>query len=103
MREPQSMSEGSVMPPYPILLEQDLDTTNTAAKINAMITLGVPYEKGYAAQANQDLMKQAQEISANLATENIKVAPNKEIIALIAYLQHLGKDISKSTNTPLNR
>lgn len=103
MREPQSMSEGSVMPPYPHLLEQDIDTSMTAAKINAMITLGVPYEKGYAAQANQDLLAQGQGISDNLKNDSIRVAPTKEIVALIAYLQRLGKDISNSNGTGVNR
>ena len=42
-REPSSMSEGSIMPAYPFLLEQDLDISNTEAKIRAMQTLGVPY------------------------------------------------------------
>jgi cytochrome c oxidase cbb3-type subunit I/II len=40
-------------------------------------------------------MSQAQQISAGLKTAGIDVAPDKEIIALIAYLQRLGTDISK--------
>src|SRR5688572_7710326 len=45
-REPSSMSEGSVMPAYEFMLQQNLDTSQTAAKIRAMQSLGVPYEKG---------------------------------------------------------
>jgi cytochrome c oxidase cbb3-type subunit I/II len=60
-----------------------------------MRTLGVPYEANYANKANADLMLQAKLISDDLQKEGIKVAPNKEIIALIAYLQRLGTDISK--------
>jgi len=96
LREPSSMSEGSIMPPYAFMLEQTLDTTLTAAKIRAMQTLGVPYEKGYDQIANSDLMKQAQSISDNLRSDSIRVAPNKEVIAVIAYLQRLGTDISKN-------
>jgi cytochrome c oxidase cbb3-type subunit I/II len=40
-------------------------------------------------------MLQAKLISDDLQKEGIKVAPNKEIIALIAYLQRLGTDITK--------
>jgi cytochrome c oxidase cbb3-type subunit I/II len=98
-REPSSMSEGSIMPAYPFMLEQNLDTSTTAAKINAMRTLGVPYEKGYEAIANQDLMIQAKGISDNLKADSIKISPNKEVIALIAYIQHLGTDISKQANS----
>ena len=43
--------------------------------------------------ANDDLEKQAAEITANLKTDGIEVAPDAEIIALISYLQRLGKDI----------
>ena len=94
MYEPTSISPGSIMPRYPWLFENDLDIDITEAKIKAMQTLGVPYEKGYEKIANQDLMKQAEEIVADLKKENIKAMPQKEIIALIAYLQRLGTDIS---------
>jgi cytochrome c oxidase cbb3-type subunit I/II len=95
-REPSSMSEGSIMPPYPFLLEQNLDTSSTAAKIRAMQTLGVPYDKGFDQVANQELMKQAQGISENLLSDSIRISPNKEVVALIAYMQRLGSDISKT-------
>ena len=98
LREPSSMSEGSVMPAYPWLLENNLDTSNTPAKINAMRTLGVPYKEGYENVANEELMTQAKGISINLKIDSIKVSPNKEVIAVIAYLQRLGTDISKTEN-----
>ncbi|PTS94913.1 cytochrome C oxidase Cbb3 [Pedobacter sp. HMWF019] len=91
--DPQTMSPGSIMPPYEWLITQQLDTTTTIAKINAMRTLGVPYEQGYEHQANKDLDKQAKEIAADLNKNNVKVKSDKEIIAIIAYLQRLGMDI----------
>ncbi|HEX7365535.1 MAG TPA: cytochrome-c oxidase, cbb3-type subunit I [Pelobium sp.] len=93
MMDPRTMSPGSIMPDYDWLLDQKLDTTTTRAKIKAMQTLGVPYPKGYANIANQDLDKQAEEIAANLSNDKIKVKKDKEIIAIIAYLQRLGTDI----------
>ena len=42
-----------------------------------------------------DLNTQSKTIQARLAGEKIKVSADKEIIALIAYLQRLGTDISK--------
>ena len=95
LREPGSISEGSIMPPYAFLIEQDIDTAETGTKIRAMQTLGVPYEKGFDKTANSVLMEQASSIAKNLASDSIKVAPNKEVIAVIAYLQRLGTDISK--------
>ena len=97
LMDPTTMSPGSIMPPYNWLGEQQLDTTTTIAKINAMRTLGVPYAPLYEQKANADLQKQAEEITANLAKDNIKVSNDKEIIAIIAYLQRLGTDIKVGT------
>lgn len=102
-REPSSMSEGSVMPPYPNLLTDDLDITTTEAKIKAMQTLGVPYDAGYEKQAVADLMIQSQKIAANLLTDSIRVSPKKEIIALIAYMQRLGTDITNNKTPVVNK
>jgi cytochrome c oxidase cbb3-type subunit I/II len=87
------MSPGSIMPDYDWFITQDLDTTTTVAKINAMRKIGVPYPVGYEKIANSDLDKQAKEIAADLANNNIKVSGRKEIIAITAYLQRLGTDI----------
>jgi cytochrome c oxidase cbb3-type subunit I/II len=95
LEEPSAISTGSVMPSYSFLIEHNLDTTTTAAKINAMRTLGVPYDADFAPKANAALMLQAKEIAASLKKDGIEVPPNKEIIAMIAYLQRLGTDINK--------
>jgi cytochrome c oxidase cbb3-type subunit I/II len=93
MYDPRSMSPGSIMPQYTWLLDNSLDTSNTAAKIRAMQTLGVPYPKGYDQIANSDLMKQADSIANNLKKDKIETPANVEIVALIAYLQRVGRDI----------
>jgi cytochrome c oxidase cbb3-type subunit I/II len=99
MYEPSSISPGTIMPNYQWLFKNDLDTAITPAKIRAMITLGVPYGAGYDKKANADLMKQADGIAANLATDKIIVKSNKEIVALIAYLQRVGTDIKLEQKT----
>ncbi len=93
MLDPASMSPGSVMPKYPWLFRRDLDLSSTNSKISAMRSLGVPYEAGYEAKANADLAEQADKIAASLKTDKIEISSKKEIIALIAYLQRVGKDI----------
>jgi len=93
MQDPRLMSPGSIMPPYPWLLEDKLDTDDIGAKINAMTTLGVPYPQGYADKALGDLQKQSAKVSENLKVQGVTVAADKEIVALIAYLQRLGTDI----------
>ena len=95
LEEPSAISTGSVMPSYAFLIEHDLDTATTPLKINAMRTLGVPYDADFAPKANAALMAQAKEIAASLKKDGIEVPPNKEIISVIAYLQRLGTDINK--------
>jgi len=102
-REPSSMSEGSIMPSYEFLLRDDLDTTELSAKIHAMITLGVPYPKGYEKTAMADLDTQSEQIAASLLSDSIRVSPKKEVIALLAYLQRLGTDISKNKTAAINK
>ncbi|HMZ47158.1 MAG TPA: cytochrome-c oxidase, cbb3-type subunit I [Chitinophagaceae bacterium] len=93
MLEPTSMAPGSIMPKYPWLFVRDLDISTTNSKIHAMRNLGVPYERGYEAKANDDLKEQSEKIANSLKADKIKISSKKEIIALIAYLQRVGKDI----------
>ena len=97
MIEPESMSPGSIMPPYPWLITDQLDNSSLASKIRAMQTLGVPYPEGYDKVAINDLSAQAEEIAGGLQDARIAVDPDREIIALIAYLQRLGTDIKADT------
>ena len=99
MLDPRTMSPGSIMPNYPWLLDDKIDTSLTAAKIRAMQTLGVPYPEGFDKIANADLEKQAKGIKDNLKKDKIETSSNAEIIALIAYLQRVGTDI-KGDQTP---
>lgn len=96
MLAPGDVSNGSIMPAYPWLYEQVIDETATPGKITSLRTVGVPYEEGYEMQANSDLKAQAQKISENLSMEGYEIAPEAEIVALIAYLQRLGMDIKSS-------
>ncbi len=106
MIRPKDVSEGSIMPAYPWLNEEDLDVSLLERKINAMRTLGVPYQKGYEKIALKDLEEQAELIARDLVenmpkeiTKNInkeakvQELKKREITALIAYLQRLGTDI----------
>ena len=96
MLDPSAMSPGTIMPSYPWLFEDELNTDLTAGKIRAMQTLGVPYAEGYDQIAVEELTYQSESIAANLEKDGIQVLPNSEILALIAYLQRLGTDIRPS-------
>lgn len=93
MENPRSMSPGSIMPAYPWLVTQKIDMSSIQASINAMRALGVPYAIGYENLAEADLEKQAVKIAKDLQKNGVPVDADKEIIALIAYLQRLGTDI----------
>lgn len=97
--DPQSTSTGSVMPAYQWLNDNVLDVEIVPAKIRAMQTLGVPYPGGYDKIAVADLKKQAEAIAKGLQTEGFDVTSDKEIIAIIAYLQRLGSDINVKPST----
>jgi cytochrome c oxidase cbb3-type subunit I/II len=88
------MAPGSIMPAYPFLFEKDIDKASTKSKIHAMRNMGVPYPKNYEAIAVQDLEKQAKDMADKLQKENkITIGPDREILAVIAYLQRVGTDI----------
>ncbi|MBK8349006.1 MAG: cytochrome-c oxidase, cbb3-type subunit I [Saprospiraceae bacterium] len=95
MMDPTSMAPGSIMPPYPWLHKKDLNTQYTASKIKVLQSLGTPYPDGFADKAVDDLKAQSKKIAESLAKDKItqENLENKEIVALIAYLQRLGTDI----------
>ena len=95
---PDAMSPGTIMPSYAFMIDKDLDTASTPAKIKAMRTMGVPYPKDYEYIANKDLMDQATKIQSNLinGSDSLRVKANAEVIAIIAYLQRLGTDTEKN-------
>ncbi len=96
MMDPRTMSPGSIMPKYQWLAEQDIDVSTTTKKLKAMKTLGVPYTQYEIDNGNNALMEQAKTISDNLKKEGIAIDSQKEMVALIAYLQRLGTDIKKN-------
>jgi len=102
MMDPTLTSPKSIMPKYEFLLNDDLDTSTTASKIKVMKTLGVPYDEGYEYIANADLVKQEAVIAAELKAAKMKTEPNKEIVALIAYLKRLGTDIKADKTAEKN-
>ena len=94
MDDPQSTSPGSIMPRYSWLLTQKIETNAMPPRIAALRKVGVPYPVGYEnGDAQKDLAKQAGAIVLGLKVGSVESKPDREIIALIAYLQRLGKDI----------
>ncbi|OEJ99116.1 cytochrome C oxidase Cbb3 [Flavivirga aquatica] len=110
--DPQSTSSGSIMPSYKWLIKNKLDKGSTETKMKAMVTLGVPYTDDDIARAQEWMTAQGTEIEKNLYNdpdfaktyeadkkyakdngEEFIEMRNREVVALIAYIQRLGTDI----------
>ncbi|RZL44240.1 MAG: cytochrome-c oxidase, cbb3-type subunit I [Pedobacter sp.] len=118
MWDPQSTSAGSIMPGYKWLFDNKaMDISDIETKMKVMQKLGVPYTDEEVANARTSMAKQAQKIEDNLhadpdfvkSYENSKKAAaakgeefvpmsQREIVAMIAYLQRLGTDIKVKDN-----
>ena len=111
MWDPRDTSPGSIMPRYPWLITNKLDRGNTVAKMETMVKLGVPYEEEdfenmtesmdqQAIAIEKSVFADAAEIKARFEKESKEKGEDfvplrdREITALIAYLQRLGTDIS---------
>lgn len=92
MRDPRSTSPGSIMPTYGWLLTQRTDPADVTASVRALRKVGLPYTDAEVTGVPASLQTQGKEIVARLATAGIRTDPDREIVALIAYLQRLGKD-----------
>ncbi|MBT8187619.1 MAG: cytochrome-c oxidase, cbb3-type subunit I [Croceitalea sp.] len=112
MYDPQSTSSGSIMPAYQWLVLNEHDRSDVQDKMKAMVSLGVPYTDEDIANAPEQMLEQAIKIEKSLyvdpefaktyeadmqyAKENNEAfvqMRDREIVALIAYLQRLGTDI----------
>ncbi len=93
--EPESTSPGSVMPPYPHLLRNRIDWDVIPDRLEAMAMLGVPYDVTTLDRGADLARAQALTIATALATQGgPRDLADKDVIALIAYMQRLGRDIA---------
>ncbi len=97
--DPRATSPGSNMPPYAFMARAPLDLSRTADKLRAMRTIGVPYTDADISHAVADARAQASEIARDLADNGARVGADRELVALIAYLQRLGRTPDASTAT----
>jgi cytochrome c oxidase cbb3-type subunit I/II len=91
-QDPRALSPRSIMPAYPHLVSRDLDFEGIQARVDAMAMLGVPY-----GDAVRNAPSQAREQAASIATSIAAAGgesglERKEIVAMIAYMQRLGRD-----------
>jgi cytochrome c oxidase cbb3-type subunit I/II len=118
--DPQTTSYGSIMPSYKWLIKRTLDKSETEAKMKVMVSLGVPYTPEDIENAQASMATQGERIEKSLYSDPDFVTAyeadkkyakengepftdmrDREVVALIAYLQRLGTDIKIKDNTNL--
>ncbi|MFK8110586.1 MAG: cytochrome-c oxidase, cbb3-type subunit II [Rubripirellula sp.] len=103
--DPQSETETSVMPSFVHLLNTPLDFDKIAQRVKAAKALGVPYDRELTDTVAM-AKRQAEEIAAEIVSEGGPVNRGKlmtfdtQAVALIAYLQRLGKDLTAPPPVP---
>ena len=101
LMDPRQISEGSIMPPYAFLEDARIDADGTAAKMRGMRSVGVPYTAEQIGASATAERAQGTVIAANLAEQGqAGVAPDSEMVALIAYLQRIGKNTTAVGESP---
>ena len=94
MRNPKDIEAKSIMPAYPWMLTNPLDFDGIQRKVDAMVMLGVPYGDAVT-DAPAMARTQAQAIAQSIASQGGPAdLSDKEIVAMVAYLQRLGRDVS---------
>ena len=91
----------SIMPAYPWLYDDKVEVGVVADKMRVLKKLGTPYTDEQLQNATGDYQKQAAVTVGNLATQKVTGAdPESEIVALIAYLMRLGKNLEPADHQP---
>ncbi len=104
MMDPRSTSVGSNMPSYPHLFTSKFDQKTLPKKIAAMVQLGVPYPIMTDVEIKENAIKQGIAIVENLKVDGLAASPDTQIVAIIAYLQKLGKyDTPEPNEALINR
>ena len=95
--DPRSTTPNSLMPPYDWLLTRDAELDDLPTKLRQLKRLGTPYTDAEIEQAVADARSQAAGIEASIVSAGGPAGlAEKEVVAVIAYLQRLGRDIQES-------
>ncbi|WP_404420251.1 cytochrome-c oxidase, cbb3-type subunit I [Nibricoccus sp. IMCC34717] len=93
MYDPRSISELSNMPRYPWLFENATDVSVLKKHVDVLRTLGVPYAPMSEQEIAKSVESESVRIQSELREQGATIDKDREIVALIAYLQQLGKSV----------
>ncbi len=95
--DPRATSKGSLMPSYPHLFADRIPFGDVQDRVDALAMLGTPYSRAALDDAGGLARLQAEQLAAELAAQGGPTGvADREVIALIAYMQRLGTDIKKA-------
>ncbi|MFT3836965.1 MAG: cytochrome-c oxidase, cbb3-type subunit I [Myxococcaceae bacterium] len=100
MIDPRATSPGSNMPSFAYLAEMTIDEKAAPKKLALMQKLGVPYSNAEIDSALEVQRSQADTVVADLKAQGVEVAWNSDLVALISYLQRLGRDTGVAYQAP---
>lgn len=94
MYDPREVVMGSIMPSYKWLFKKKTDLGVLPTKLRTLKAMGAPYDDEVIENARELAKIQAAEITKNMASAGVDMKmQDKQIVALIAYLQRLGKTV----------
>ncbi len=94
--EPREVTAGSIMPRYTWLYDNKIDYSSLVKKMSVMHALGVPYTADEINNSVANAQAQATTIANGLVESGVPAKiVDKEVIAIIAYIQRIGVDFSK--------
>ncbi len=99
LEDPRWSSPGSIMPAYKHLLKKDIPYDKIPSRVRVMSILGVPYDEALLVNGGELAIESAREQAAGINAQLIEQGgyqdvEGKQVLALVAYLQRLGTDIS---------
>ncbi len=96
LREPSSLVKGSIMPSFAWLEQRELNFKTIPDRVRAASFLGAPYTDSELQNAIELAHAQARQIAKDIVTQNGPAGlEDKQVVALIAYLQRVGTDLFK--------
>jgi cytochrome c oxidase cbb3-type subunit I/II len=96
-KDPASVSPGTIMPPYPWLLEKKIDFGSIPTRMLALQRVGVPYTDDQRKVAVDEAKQQAKTIADAISASGGDTGlEDKQVVALIAYMKRLGTDLYKT-------
>jgi cytochrome c oxidase cbb3-type subunit I/II len=103
MMDPRATSPGSNMPAFPWLAERTLTTKDAPRKLSLMRRLGVPYAAEEIEWAAAKQQAQAEGIASDLLAQGVALRWDTEMVAVIAYLQRLGRGPQQPEGAPASK